>query len=112
MRVRIQAREFTLTDALREHVERRIRFALTRFGPRLLQVSVRLEDVNGPRGGEDKRCTVQVSVTRQPQVVVEETAADMYEAIDRAAARTERTVERKLARERTLEGAAAARGLG
>lgn len=43
------------SDALRQYVERRLRFALGRFAHRLDQLQVRLEDVNGPRGGLDQR---------------------------------------------------------
>ena len=103
MRVRIQARDFALTDALRQHTERRVRFALTRFASRLQQVTVRLDDVNGPRRGVDKRCSIQISVSRQPQVVVEDTEADLYEAIDHAVARAGRIVGRNLARERAFQ---------
>jgi hypothetical protein len=41
-------------DFLPDHIERRLRFALARFGSRVERVIVFLHDRNGPRGGIDK----------------------------------------------------------
>ena len=100
MQINIQARHFSLTDALRNHAERRLRFALSSCDNHIRQVVMRLSDINGPRGGADKRCHLQVMLTGLPDVVVEDTEADLYVAIDRATDRTRRTVGRRLARQR------------
>ena len=100
MHVHIQARGFPLTDSLREHTERRLRFALGWADDCLRQVSVRLSDENGPRGGEDKRCRIQITFPGAPSVVIEDTETDLYVAIDRAADRAGRSVARWLERQR------------
>lgn len=100
MRFDIQARDFTLTAALRAHAERRLRFALARADDQLLGVVMRLSDINGPRGGTDKRCRIQVLLQGLPNVVVEDTQRDLYVAIDRATDRIGRAVARRLARQR------------
>ena len=100
MNIHIQARGFALTDSLREHVERRLRFAFGWADDRLRQVSVRLWDENGPRGGEDKRCRIQIAFPGAPSVVIDDTEADLYVAIDRAADRAGRSVARRLERQR------------
>ena len=100
MQINIQARQFSLTDALRSHAERRLRFALTCCDEHIQQVVMRLSDINGPRGGADKRCHLQVMLTGLPDVVVEDTEADLYIAINRATDRAGRTVERRIARQR------------
>jgi len=84
MQINIQARSFSLTDALRNHAERRLRFALTCCDSHVHRVVMRLSDINGPRGGADKRCHLQVVLTGLPDVVVEDTEANLYVAIDRA----------------------------
>jgi hypothetical protein len=61
MSVWVRSRGFELTDALRAHAERRLRYALGRFRMRLRSVILRLDDVNGPRGGNDKRCQIVVA---------------------------------------------------
>ena len=45
-------------DALREYVVRRLSFVLRRFSHRIRRLTVRLADVNGPRGGLDSRCSI------------------------------------------------------
>lgn len=94
----IRAHGFDLTDGLREHAERRLIYALDWAHHDVSKVSVRMSDINGPRGGNDKRCQVRISLPRVREVVVEKTDADLYVAIDRAIERTERTVARRLER--------------
>lgn len=102
MQITIQARKFVLTDALRNYAERRLRFALTCCGDHIQRVVMRLSDINGPRGGEDKRCHLQVILSGLPNVVVVGTEADLYTAIDSVAERTGRSVVRKIERQQTL----------
>jgi putative sigma-54 modulation protein len=98
MRIDIQARGFDLTQGLREHAERRLQFALAWADKDVRSVSIRLSDVNGPRGGNDKRCQIKIPLVGGPDVVIEDAEADLYVAIDRAAERTERTLARRLGR--------------
>ena len=97
MRIDIQSRGFALTHALREYAERRLRFALVHAGDRTLRVTVRLVDVNGPRGGIDKRCRIQATLNGLGELVIEDTQTNLYLAIDRAADRAGRNVMRRLA---------------
>ena len=100
MQIDIQARNFPLTDAMRRHTERRLGFALSARDDHIQRVIVRLSDINGPRGGVDKCCHIQVAIARLPDVVIEDIEADLYSAIDRAADRAGRTVGRRLVRQR------------
>ena len=100
MQIVIQARGFALTSGLREHVERRIGFALDWAKYHVRRVSVRLSDLNGPRGGEDKRCHIQVAMPGGADVLIEDTESDLYVAIDRAADRAGRTLARRVERNR------------
>ena len=100
MRIDIQTHGFTATAALRAHVTRRLQLALGCCADRVSRTTVRLSDVNGPRGGVDKRCQVQVCLTTLADVVIEDTEADLYTAINRAAERAGRTAVRHLARQR------------
>jgi len=102
MQIDIQARDFSLTDALRSHAERRLRFALTCCDDHIQRVVMRLSDINCPRGGADKRCHVQIVLAGLPDVVIEDTEADQYVAIDRATDRAGRTVVRRINRQQSL----------
>ncbi len=99
MLISVQCRGFSLTDAIQEHVHKRLGFTLARGGDRVRRVDVRLSDLNGPRGGVDKRCLIEVQLDGLPVVVVEDVQSDLYTAIDRAAGRAGRTVMRRLALE-------------
>lgn len=100
MRIDIQASGFELTDGLRQHTERRLQFALSWASHDVRKVMVRLSDINGPRGGNDKRCRIQIPLPRTPDIVIEDTESDLYVAIDRAAERAERSLARQLERQR------------
>ncbi len=105
MQIGIQARGFTLTDALRAHCDRRLRLALGSATSKLQRVIVRLTDQNGPRGGIDKRCTIRAILHAAPPVVIVQDEGDMYVAIDRATDRLARAVFRRLTRNWTIRRA-------
>ena len=100
--MQLDIRGHNLTPAVMDHVERRLRFALSRFGDRIRQIAVRLGGPNGPRGGADKRCRVVVTLRPSGEVVVEDTAPDVSMAIDRGADRAQRAVARAIARAREM----------
>lgn len=100
MKIDLQARHFALTKALRNHVVRRLGFALSAGADQVQRVLVRLSDTNGPRGGSDKRCKIQLVLPRQADIVIEDTEENLYAAIDRAANRAGRTLRRRVTRHR------------
>ncbi|MEM7517756.1 MAG: hypothetical protein AAF368_12650, partial [Planctomycetota bacterium] len=59
MNLEVRTEGVQITETLREHVERKLRFALGSFGDRIRSVRIRLKDVNGPRGGEDILCNLE-----------------------------------------------------
>lgn len=105
MRIEIKASGFELTDGLREHTVRRLHFALGWANHDVHAVNVRLSDINGPRGGKDKHCHIQVPFPGTRNIVIEDTESDLYVAIDRAAERAERAVVRRLERLREFRHA-------
>lgn len=99
MQIVIQSNGLELTDSLRAYVRRRLQFALGWTLSRRLVVW--LSDINGPRGGRDKRCKIQVSLPNgRKSVLIEDTEDNLYAAIDRAAERADHAVSRQLARRR------------
>ena len=102
MHIDIQSRSFPLTLALSQYVKRRLQSALYKRDEYIQKVVMRLSDINGPRGGEDKHCHLQVVLAGLPDVVIEDTEEDMYAAIDCATDRAERAVSRKVERKQTL----------
>ena len=93
----IQSRGFTLTTALKQRVRERIGLILGNMGHPVMNVDVRLSDINGPRGGIDKKCQIHIRLSGYQSVTVTDIQHDMYYAIDRAASRATRTMRRRLA---------------
>jgi len=100
MQIDIQSQGFTLTDGIRDHLMKRLACRLSHGDDHITRVNVRLSDINGPRGGADKRCFIEVRLKRAPALAIEDTEADLYLAIDRAAERAGRTMDRRLERQR------------
>jgi len=103
MQISIQARNFRLTNAISSYVKRRLSFALKNRDEQIQRISVRLSDINGPRGGEDKCCHIQVVIPNLANVVIEDIEIDLYAAIDGAVDRVRRTVDRRITRQRDIK---------
>jgi ribosomal subunit interface protein len=106
MNIQIHAKDFSLTEALRAHVTRRLAYALNHGQDVVSRTSVRLTDVNGLRGGVDKSCAIEVRMKGAADLIVEDVQDDIYVAIDRASERIGRLLDRRLAQLREHAGVA------
>ena len=97
MQVLFKSRHPHATE-LRDLTERRVRFVLRRLGWLVPRAEVQMSDVNGPRGGIDKRCQVQLQTDGAGSVVVASVASDWRTALDDALARAARLLMRLLRR--------------
>lgn len=100
MRVQVRGKGIEIMHSVRARAERSLQFALGRYGERIELVTVRLVDVNGPRGGADKRCLLDVKLYPTGRLLIEEVADDAGTALDRAADRAQQAVGRQLQRTR------------
>ncbi len=96
MRVATHLNDADLSEAFKSYVERRLRFALGRFGGRVGQVTVRI----GGDGPAENRCRISTEVLPFGRVAVEESDPDLFAAIDRATGRIGRLFGRELERAR------------
>lgn len=99
--IELRSSNVPVSVALRAHVSRRLDFAVRRFAHRIARIVVRLVDVNGPKGGPDKRCRIVATLAPDREIVVEATDADAYAAVSQAAIRLDERVARALARRRS-----------
>jgi ribosomal subunit interface protein len=102
MKLDLKMRGLTSAPALRTYVERRLAFALDRHAERVARVRVTLEDVNGPKGGDDKRCRVDVQLRGGRSVRAAAQDAELHAAADVAIHRVARGLNRELDRRRTV----------
>ena len=100
MQFSVSGDRIKVTTNLREYIDRRLHFALGRFGPTIDHVSVRVRDVNGPRGGVDKQCQIVVKLRDSGgnPIAIDDNDEDLYAAIAQASNRAGRTVARAVER--------------
>jgi putative sigma-54 modulation protein len=96
MLVNIQSRHFSLSEALNKYVKTKVQIMLCRYEAKIIRVDVSLFDINGPKGGEDKCCKIVVRINGASSIVVQETAEDLYDAINTCTRRGRRAVKRQL----------------
>lgn len=99
MRIEIRARQFTLTEAIRDHAEKRLASAVGPHKEHVAEVTMTFGDENGPKGGPDKTAHVTASVEGKV-VVIDERDANLYAAIDRAMDRLQESVRRTIEKKR------------
>ncbi|HEY0939987.1 MAG TPA: hypothetical protein VGE08_07825 [Steroidobacter sp.] len=83
---------------------------LGKYATSIERVTVRVRDVNGPRGGIDKLCRIKVVLSGLPSVVFESRALSLKPAINGALSGTERAVRRSVQRRHTKPIKVATRG--
>ena len=91
----------TLDDDDRVYIRRRLGEMLGKYATSIERVTVRLRDVNGPRGGVDLMCRIKVVLSDLPSLVVEHQAASFRPAFTKALAGMEQAVRRTVQRRRT-----------
>lgn len=102
MNIEVRGKDIELPVGFRAFVARKIDLALGRFSDRIAEVRVGIADVNGPRGGVDKTCRVEVRGARSWEVIVTAADADMYTVVHQAGDRVNRAVSKAIAKSRTL----------
>lgn len=103
MQIDIRGQNLELTDVERDHIMKRVEFAVGHVKNQVRKVMVRVSDQNGPKGGDDKRCKVVAEMLPSGSVVVEDDAAELLVAVDRAADRLGHAVEREADRQQSFD---------
>jgi hypothetical protein len=105
MQVIFKCREGNASD-LRELAVHRVRFVMRRLTWLVPRATVRFSDVNGPRGGVDKRCQVALRTDGRGTVVVTSMARDWRTSLDGALSRASRLLLRLFRRSHGPRGRA------
>jgi ribosome-associated translation inhibitor RaiA len=94
MRLQVSSQSGPISPELRALIKRQVGFALGRFEQRIRAVRVRLSDLNGPKGGIDKRCHILATLQDGGTVVAEVDDVEFEPVIHRALDRIARRVQR------------------
>lgn len=93
----VRAKDVEVDAALRAYVAQRAGFKLGKFANAIERITVRFEDLNGPKkGAPADRCAIKVVISRHESVLVEVVEHDPRVAFDTAIDSTERAVRRAL----------------
>lgn len=87
-------------DEDRDYIARKLGMKLGTFAASIERITVRLSDVNGPKGGRDQRCQIKVVLSGLPSVVVNETESTLRRAVDPAVDAVAIAVRRRVQRRR------------
>ncbi len=108
MRTNLTVKGVEKTATLNRLLDHKLHYAFDRFGHWVGEIALAIEDLNGPKGGVDKRCRVAITVPRHRSVIVEDRGEDLLavvsHAIDRAALALSRLRDRRHSRRRPAMG--------
>lgn len=95
----------TLGQGFVSLMEQRVDTLLRGLDSRVERVTVRFEDLNGPKGGVDTACRIQLTLSGRPLLIVEARAEDEAQAfrlaLSRLGAALDRQRQRRAAKPRT-----------
>ncbi|HVT45519.1 MAG TPA: HPF/RaiA family ribosome-associated protein [Thermoanaerobaculia bacterium] len=94
----IRAKGITISDETDSYIRQRLGRKLGGFADRIERLTVRFEDVNGPRGGVDIVCRAKAVLSGLPSVVVEERAETDHQAFGLVADGLTRAIRKALDR--------------
>lgn len=103
MQTVIHSNDFALTDALNLFIKQQASKSMNACSDRIERLVIRLKDINGPKGGNDKECCIEVKLANHAPIVVSKRSSNAYSSIRKALERASRTTLRKLDKRRNLK---------
>ncbi len=95
MKIEIRQHLKSSSKNLHDYIQRRLQFSLGRFGDKIRSVTVRVMDLNGPKGGLDKKCQVMAKLNSKT-LVMEGVDQDFYVIADVTIERLQRKIAREI----------------
>lgn len=102
MKIDITTQQVELDKNVSDQILRRLQFALSKFGHSIRQVQVHFSDLNGPKGGNDKKCSIKVKLVTTGEVMVQGVGKDIATTLSYSVERVGRAVKRELERRREV----------
>ena len=98
MKIQINAADAQTRDVDEEMVREELHKALGRFDHRVTRVEVHVRDVNGPKSGTDKQCTLEARLGGLAPMAATADAVDLAAAVTGAAGKLRRMIQRDLSK--------------
>lgn len=93
MQIIFESRD-SVGNQMRDVSVERVRFTFRRMSALVARAKVQFSDINGPRGGVDKRCQIELSTAAVGTVVIASLAQDWRTALERSLGRAVRVLKR------------------
>jgi putative sigma-54 modulation protein len=100
MDVTLDTRNVTVPATFRNRLTHRVSGFFSRFDHSVRKLHVTLKDVNGPRGGIDKVCQLNIELTDGKQIIVQECSNRLVKSIGLSIRRARNLVARQLKKKR------------
>lgn len=100
IRVDVHSRANRIDADLRQSIEQIVQRAFRRYRQRVGRIHVWCDDLNGPRGGIDTICRIQVQLTAGGTLIGEFRADSVYAALSGAIESAKTTIDRRVKRRR------------
>lgn len=105
MKVILKGVHITLTERLKAYVDEHLVAPIERFfDDEAAELDIHLVDSNGPKGGRDKECRVTAFIPGSAPMHITEATDDLFQSIDFARDRLEKTIKREQERKRMVTG--------
>lgn len=98
----IIAKGIKASESLKNHIAQRMDIMLAHAQNRTANITIRLTDLNGSRNGRNKRCLIHVKLPGTSPIVVTGLAADITSAVDMAASRVAKVVDRVISKAKSI----------
>jgi len=96
LKIDVSGVDVSLSEGLRGKVVRRVLLALSRFGPRVRKVTVRLSEPLNPLGGVDQRCRMRAWLEQSDGIHADAINGGFEPAVARAAKQLAKRVDSAL----------------
>lgn len=104
LRIKIQHSGTEIPTNISVQVKAALLHALDRFPHVVREVEMSLRDLNGPKGGIDKQCTLQVRLYPRGLAVVKSSGTSFIEAVHIACDKIQQIVAKRIGRAKGGEG--------
>lgn len=96
MKVLIHSSNVPLSERARRFIQEKVSFRLKRFDNSVDKVDLYLKDVNGPKGGLDKECTLSIKPSDSKAIVVSSKANSIFLVVRQCAVKAKLALSKRL----------------